>query len=86
MKRMVAFAVLAVSALSAFGPAGTLNAGDACCKPVCCAPPPPVEVSWCVEDHAPAASTPLRLACLLVASAKRHVWRVGSLVCWDVKC
>jgi hypothetical protein len=50
MKRFVGLSVFALCGLGLIGQTGVVSAGDPCCKPVVCAPPPPVEVTWCVED------------------------------------
>ena len=48
MVKLFGFMVLA--SVFAIGSPLVVRAGDCCPKPVCCVPPPPVEVSWCVED------------------------------------
>lgn len=50
MVKLFGFAVLTASLFSAMGQVQFAEAGNCCAKPVCCVPPPPVEVSWCVED------------------------------------
>ena len=50
MVKLFGFAVLTASLFAAMGQGQFAQAGDCCPKPVCCVPPPPVEVSWCVED------------------------------------
>ena len=45
------FGCVVLACVFAFGShLSDATAGDCCTKPVCCVPPPPVEVSWCVED------------------------------------
>lgn len=50
MKSVVGLCMFALCGLGLMGQTGIVSAGDPCCKPVCCAPPPPVTVTWCVED------------------------------------
>ena len=50
MVKLFGFAVLTASLFAAMGQVQFSQAGDCCPKPVCCVPPPPVEISWCVED------------------------------------
>jgi hypothetical protein len=50
MVKLIGLFVLTTCAFVGMGQLDLAKAGDCCPKPVCCVPPPPVEVSWCVED------------------------------------
>lgn len=50
MRNLFRIAILAASVSAGLGQANVASAVDCCPKPVCCVPPPPVCVVWCVED------------------------------------
>ena len=81
MGKLFGLAILA--GVGAFGGYMTDAKADDCCpKPVCCVPPPPVEVSWCVED--PCTCCKYSVSACLPACCKCETpclvgWRQGLL-------
>ena len=79
-----------VAAIFAMTAATSADAGlfhhkaDACCEPapVCCTPPPPVEVRWCVEDPCNCCSYEVSAcvpACCAGVEPCLDGWRKGML-------
>lgn len=49
-RTMKSFLLLVAAVLGCLSITSTASACDCCPTKVCCAPPPPVEVTWCVVD------------------------------------
>ena len=82
MRKLIYVAVLSTSLLAGLGQTQLAIAGDCCPKPVCCVPPPPVLVDWCVED--PCTCCKYSVSACLPACCKCETpclvgWRPGLL-------
>ena len=82
MRKLIYVAVLSASLLAGLGQSQLATAGDCCPKPVCCVPPPPVLVDWCVED--PCTCCKYSVSACLPACCKCETpclvgWRPGLL-------
>ena len=82
MSKFLSVGLLAVGLLASSVPAATAQSHEYCGKPVCCAPPPPVDVSWCVED--PCTGCKIHVSACLPACCACETpclagWRSGLL-------
>ncbi len=82
MKKFASLVVLAMGVMGSMAVSSVADAGDCCAKPVCCQPPPPVEVSWCVVDPCTGCQYPVSAclpACCKCETPCLQGWRSGLL-------
>lgn len=84
MRNMFLAAIVTATVFGSVNQARIADAGDCCPAPVCCvpAPPPPVEVTWCVQD--PCTCCKYEVSACLPACCKCETpclvdWRHGLL-------